>query len=123
MAKRAQRARGRSGTAKLKPITKRALTEGVAVADLEQLAHNNTYGLLPRFYVDKVVRCRNCSKEEIWRATQQKWWYEVAKGNINSEAVLCRACRALKRAQKDAARKVHMEGVARKRARSQRSGG
>jgi MinD superfamily P-loop ATPase len=63
------------------------------LADQQELTHNNTYGRLPRFYVDKVVVCRRCRTEEVWPAARQKWWYEVAKGNINTDAVLCRACR------------------------------
>jgi hypothetical protein len=87
---------------------------GAVLADQNELAHNNTYGLLPLFYVDKVVVCRNCGKEEVWSAENQKWWYEVAKGNINTEAVRCRACRDKEKARKDAARKVHLEGLANK---------
>ncbi len=84
------------------------------MADPLQLTHNNTYGLLPRFYVDKVVECRECKKEEVWPAERQKWWYQVAKGNINSQAVLCRSCRAAEKARKEEARRVHLEGVERK---------
>ncbi|NEV64342.1 zinc-ribbon domain containing protein [Thiorhodococcus minor] len=62
-------------------------------ADRAELAHNNNDGGLPRFYLDTVVVCRDCGKEEIWPAERQKWWYEVAKGNINATAVRCRACR------------------------------
>lgn len=63
------------------------------LADHEQLQHNNTYGLLPKFYVDKPFICRDCGSSQVWTASQQKWWYEVAKGNINSTAVRCRSCR------------------------------
>jgi len=63
------------------------------VADQKELAHNNTYGRLPQFYIDKLVVCRQCGAEEVWLARRQKWWYEVAKGNINTDAVLCRSCR------------------------------
>jgi hypothetical protein len=66
---------------------------GSVLANESELAHNNTYGRLPRFYVDRVVVCRNCGAEEVWPAQRQKWWYEVAKGSINSIAVLCRRCR------------------------------
>ena len=38
-----------------------------AAADPQQ-----SYGLLPRFYVDKVVECRVCKKEEVWPAERQK---------------------------------------------------
>src|SRR6185295_13597984 len=87
---------------------------GAIVADPLLLSHNNTYSRLPRFYVDKVVQCRQCGKEEVWPAERQKWWYEVAKANINTQAVLCRACRHAEKERKAAARRVHMEGVARK---------
>ncbi|MFC1720192.1 zinc-ribbon domain containing protein [Pseudomonadota bacterium] len=63
------------------------------MADHAALSHNNTYSRLPRFYVDQIVICRNCGTEEVWPANRQKWWYEVAKGNINTTAILCRKCR------------------------------
>jgi hypothetical protein len=45
---------------------------------------------------------------------QQKWWYETAKGDVFTKAVRCRACRTKERARKAAARRVHLEGLARK---------
>jgi len=90
---------------------------GAVAADPAELAHNNTYSLLPRFYVDRVVVCRKCRKEDVWPAERQKWWYEVAKGKINTDAVLCRSCRTVKKAKKAEARRVHFEGLARKRGR------
>lgn len=95
------------------------LPPGAVAADISQLAHNNTYSPLPKFYVDKVVVCRQCGKEEVWPAERQKWWYEVAKGNINTEAVLCRACRHAAKDRKAEARRVHLEGIARKRERTE----
>lgn len=83
---------------------------GAVMADAAQLSHNNTYGPLPRFYVDRLVVCRNCGTEEVWPAVRQKWWYEEAKGNINTQAVLCRSCRAAERERKDAARAVAGHG-------------
>ena len=90
---------------------------GAVPANHAELAHNNTYGLLPRFYVDRVFVCRQCGTEEVWPAERQKWWYEVAKGNINTDAVLCRACREAKKTKKNEARRVHLEGVAKRRVR------
>ncbi|WP_370515682.1 zinc-ribbon domain containing protein [Kangiella sp. HZ709] len=29
----------------------------------------------------------------MWKAEQQKWWYEEAKGHTDSTAVQCRDCR------------------------------
>jgi Probable zinc-ribbon domain len=72
---------------------------GRIAADHAQLAHNNTYGLLPQFYEDRSFACRNCGSAEVWTAAQQKWWYEIAKGNIDSQAVLCLRCRKARREQ------------------------
>ena len=90
------------------------LPPGAVWADQLELSHNNTYGNLPRFYVDKVVVCRDCRTEEVWPAERQKWWYEVAKGNINTAAVLCRACREAEKYRKADARRVHLEGLKKK---------
>ena len=87
---------------------------GALMADHEELAHNNTYDRLPTFYVDKVVVCRQCGKKEVWPAERQKWWYEVAKGNINTQAVLCRSCREKERVRKDETRRVQLKGLKKK---------
>lgn len=81
---------------------------GAVLADHNELRHNDTYGLLPVFYVDRPFVCRDCGAEEVWTAKQQKWWYEIAKGHIDSCAVRCRSCRRRIREIK-AAQKVHME--------------
>jgi len=91
--------------------TNMAPPPGSVLADHHELRHNNTYDALPGFYVDKVVSCRTCGKEEVWTGEQQKWWYEVAKGNINSQAVHCRECRDKEKARRDLARKVHNDGL------------
>jgi len=62
---------------------------------LEQ--YNNTYGVLPAFYVARPFTCRDCGAEELWTAKQQKWWYEVVHGHIDSRAVRCLACRRARR--------------------------
>ena len=61
-------------------------------ADLSEQAPNNSYSP-PLFYDDSPFVCVDCGKEEIWKAEQQQWWYEVAKGSIYSRAIRCRACR------------------------------
>ena len=86
---------------------------GAIEADHKELEHNNTYGLLPLFYIDKCFSCKKCSSEEIWTAKQQKWWYETAKGHIDSTAVHCRRCRKLIREEKSK-QKEHMKAMAEK---------
>ena len=83
------------------------------------LAPNNSYGV-PDFvrrgsYIDLSFRCVDCGTEEIWTGTQQKWWYEVAKGFVYSSAICCRSCRRRERERRDEARRVHLEGVKQKR--------
>lgn len=79
------------------------------------LQPSNSYGV-PDFvargyYLDQPFSCRDCGKEELWTATQQKWWYEIAKGYVYSTATRCRACRRRERERKTQARRVHLEGV------------
>ena len=83
-------------------------------ADHAELVHNNTYGALPLFYVDMPFECRDCGSDELWTAKQQKWWYEIVKGDINSVAIRCRKCRKAEQQRKSEARKVHLEGLAKK---------
>ena len=63
--------------------------------DPGKLSHINTYGSLPDFYLDRPFTCRRCGKREIWKAKDQKWYYEEAKGHIDAVAVECHACRKL----------------------------
>ena len=67
------------------------------------------------YYEDRPFRCRDCGKEEVWTATQQKWWYEIAKGDVFATAIRCRPCRRRERERKATARQVSSEGLARKR--------
>jgi hypothetical protein len=95
---------------------------GLVRVTVEALAPYNSYGT-PSFvarghYEDTPFTCASCGAAQIWRAAQQKWWYEVAKGNVESGAKLCRACRRREQARREQARRVHLEGLARKRGRS-----
>jgi hypothetical protein len=93
--------------------------EQIAPCNPDLLAPYNSYGQ-PRFvyrgyYVDTPFECADCGKHEVWRATQRKWWYEVAKGNVESRAKLCRNCRCNERERRNEARRIHLEGIKRKR--------
>src|SRR6185503_11410423 len=91
----------------------------------ELLAPNNSYGapdfVYRGYYVDRPFRCVDCDKEEVWTGTQQKWWYEVAKGFAYSTAIRCRLCRREERQRRDEARRVHLAGLERK-ARAKQEG-
>jgi hypothetical protein len=85
----------------------------------ELLAPNNSYGapdfVRRGYYIDRAFRCVDCGKEEVWTGTQQKWWYEVAKGFVYSSANRCRTCRRKRREESAVSRQIHLEGVERKR--------
>ena len=49
------------------------------------------------YYLDKPFVCKSCGKDEVWTATQQKWWYEIAKGSAVTTARFCRPCRRKER--------------------------
>jgi len=70
-------------------------------ADHDKLNHNSYYCELPLFYVNKAFKCRACGSAEIWTAKKQQWWYEVAKGRIESTAIYCRDCRINKKREKE----------------------
>lgn len=94
-----------------------------APVDASALAPNNSYGA-PQFvergyYQDVQFRCVDCGKDEVWTATQQKWWYEVAKGFAYSTAKRCRACRRRDREARAESRRAHAQGLLRKALRRQ----
>ena len=66
-----------------------------------RVVYNSTMFDIPESYEDKPFKCKRCGKEETWTAKQQKWWYEEAKGDLETTAVLCRSCRDLKKHQRD----------------------
>ena len=104
---------------KLEQAARRKQLEARGVAVNESaLARYNSYGA-PQFihrgyYVDTAFRCKDCGKEEIWTATRQKWWYEIAKGYVYSTATRCRSCRRKEQTRRREARRVHLEGLSRK---------
>ncbi len=70
----------------------------------------NTYSSPPEYYYDVEFTCRDCGSVEIWKAAQQKWWYEEVGGYFFATAVRCRSCRQKERDRKQEARRVHLEG-------------
>ena len=68
------------------------------------------------YYLDMPFTCKDCGKKEVWRATQQKWWYEIAKGGLETVAIRCRPCRRKERERKAVVRSEHLEGLKRKHA-------
>jgi len=107
------------------PHQKRPRPLGTAPVNEALLAPYKSYGapafVMRGYYVDIPFRCRGCGQEEIWTAAQQKWWYEAAKGYVYSTAKLCRPCRKKEQARRAEAKRIHLEGMTRKK--SVRKGG
>lgn len=94
---------------------------GTVGVSADRLRPNNSYGV-PLFvergyYEDKPFCCVDCGAAGVWTAEQQRWWYEVAQGDVFTTARRCAPCRARERERKASARRIWQEGLARKAAR------
>lgn len=96
---------------------------GKTLVNTCKLRPTNSFGIpdfvTRKFYIDQPFKCKDCGKPEIWTATQQKWWYEVAQGDVWTTAIRCRSCRKKELARKAAARKTHLDGIAKKASRAE----
>lgn len=110
---RQNRIHGRLRLGKTTVIGHVTVPAGAIPANYEKQAPNNSYGP-PAYYADLSFRCFDCGKEEVWTAEQQHWWYEIAKGPIQSTAVRCRACRRRWRQARDEQRQRSAAGRERK---------
>ena len=92
---------------------------GQVLVNPANLRPTNSYGIPDfvqrEFYVDRPFRCKDCGTPQVWTATQQKWWYESAKGDVWTVAVRCRPCRRRERERKAVSRMVYAEGLEKKR--------
>ena len=82
------------------PEAQRKTHPSAIMADPSRLGHINSYGALPEYYIDQPFVCRQCGKRQIWRARDQKWYYEEAGGHIDARAVECHDCRQEKRTRR-----------------------
>ena len=97
----------------------RELSKKHVLVNPANLRPTGSYGA-PEFvkrghYIDFPFNCKSCGIAQVWTETQQKWWYEAAKGDVWTVAVLCRPCRRREQARRTAAREVHLQGLAAKR--------
>jgi hypothetical protein len=97
---------------------RQALAKSQVVVNPKNLRPTNSAGtpdfVVRGYYVDYPFTCKSCGASQNWTATQQQWWYESARGDVWTVAVLCRPCRVRERTRKEGARKVHLEGLASK---------
>jgi hypothetical protein len=73
-------------------------------ADRSQQAPSSSYSA--RFYYRDIdFTCADCGSEEVWKAKDQKWYYEVVKGPVYAGPKRCGACRRKRREMKANQRK------------------
>jgi hypothetical protein len=117
--KEATRARTERSVALRKQQERERAARGHLLVNPLKLGRNVSYGIpdfVDRgFYVDRPFDCKDCGIGQVWSEAQQKWWYEFAKGDLWTVAVMCRPCRRREQARKAAARKAHLGGLARKK--------
>jgi hypothetical protein len=101
MLARRQAKRDKAAIASLITATPSLRPPATVVVNKQALAPCNSYGE-PEFakrgyYQDLMFDCRDCGARQVWKAEQQQWWYEIAKGYVYSTAVRCLSCRLARR--------------------------
>jgi hypothetical protein len=77
------------------PLPKGALRGNVRAQEFCRMCHTPRY-----FYVDDPRRCVQCGADFVFRAAEQKHWYESLKFHFDSVAVRCPVCRKKRRTDK-----------------------
>ena len=96
-----------------------ALKKGTVIAvDRSKVFSRSVLPTIPDYYRDTLFTCKDCGEQEVWTAKQQQRWHEEQGGEIEAIAIRCRACRRKEKLRREAARKIHLEGIARKRPQS-----
>lgn len=108
--KKARLERMKKRDTKVNPF-KGPIPEWAVPVNPAEIVYHSMYMDIPLFYVDKEFMCKLCGEYEIWPVKRQKWWYEIAKGALETTAVLCRSCRDKKKAERNEQNR-HMEAVA-----------
>lgn len=94
--------------------------QGIAPCNQLKLAPYNSYGqpdfVARGYYQDEPFCCKDCGKQEVWTATRQKWWYEVAQGQVFTTANRCNSCRRKERERIAEARRIQQQGMQNKEA-------
>lgn len=92
------------------------LKKGTIIAvDRTKVFSRSVLPEIPDYYRDTLFTCKDCGEQELWTAKQQQRWYEEQGGEIEAIAIRCRACRGKEKLRRELARKIHLEGLARKK--------
>lgn len=81
------------------PSYKPKLPRGAVAGDVSRQQYCIAHDVPKYFYVDEKRTCIQCGDAFVFRAEEQKFWYETLKFNFASLAVRCPACRRKKRTE------------------------
>jgi hypothetical protein len=73
--------------------------KGGVAGDVDRQVFCPAHHVPKYFYVDEARTCIQCAQAFVFRASEQKYWYETLKFNFSSVPVRCPACRRLRRSE------------------------
>ena len=88
------------------------LREGTIIpVDRTKIFSHSVLPTIPDYFRDRPFKCKDCDKDDLWTAKEQKRWYEELGGEIESVAIRCRPCRQKEKLRKEQARREHLDGL------------
>jgi hypothetical protein len=75
------------------------LPDGAVRGDVRKQVFCETCHVPKYFYVDELRSCVQCHERFVFRAAEQKYWYETLKFNFRAVPVRCLACRRKRRSE------------------------
>ena len=54
----------------------------------------------PIFLEDKPFTCRDCGRHQVWKAEDQRWYYEETQAPYFMDSIRCRKCRKAEKPNK-----------------------
>lgn len=72
---------------------------GAVRGDVHRQVFCETCHVPKYFYVDEARRCVQCHERFVFRAAEQKYWYETLKFNFRAVPVRCLSCRRQRRSE------------------------
>ena len=81
------------------PTFKPKPPKGGVAGDVARQVFCSAHHVPKYFYVDEARKCIQCGQTFVFKAGEQKYWYETRKFNFGSVPVRCPACRRLRRSE------------------------
>lgn len=59
----------------------------------------------PIYYLDQPFTCVGCKVNDVWKAEDQRWYFEFSGAPYYQVAIRCRECRVIEKERKSKARR------------------